>query len=137
MLIGRYMAREGLVPDLALISNARRTQETWDLIRQELGGVEACRDCSAIYEASAEKILDVVKQTERVATTVLVVGHNPGLQDLAGILAGSGDEDAMQDMASKFPTAALAVIEFETADWRSLSGGCGHLERFVKPRSLE
>ncbi|MGK6313338.1 SixA phosphatase family protein [Neorhizobium sp. DT-125] len=136
-LIGDYMAREGLLPDLALVSPARRTRETWMLVRDELPGDGEVRDHAGVYEVSAMKILDILAQVEPVYRNVLIVGHNPGLQELALLLTGTGNADARRKMAEKFPTAGLAVIDFDAADWREISEGSGRLERFVTPRSLK
>ncbi|WP_105384531.1 SixA phosphatase family protein [Neorhizobium alkalisoli] len=135
-LMGEYMAREGVIPSLALVSDARRTQETWALVRNEILSPLICHDCPAIYEASATAILAELRRIEPEFRTVLIVGHNPGLQDLALTLAGSGNAEAMQAIADKYPTGALAVIDFALPSWQAVSPGSGFLERFVKPRSL-
>ncbi len=132
-LMGRYMAREGLVPDLALISTARRTQETWALVDAELPDDIERRDVGEIYEAAAERIAGVIRGVDASVRTLLVVGHNPGLQELALDLAGEGER--LGGVSEKFPTGALAVIDFAVA-WGDVVGGSGVLERFVVPRSL-
>ncbi|MDM9624290.1 histidine phosphatase family protein [Rhizobium sp. S152] len=131
-LMGRYMAREMLVPDLALVSTARRTQQTWALVGAELPDTPH-RDVGEIYEASVERLAAVLRATDPEVRTLLVVGHNPGFQDLALYLAGYGD--GLDQLREKFPTGALAVIDFAVA-WRDVTAGSGRLERFVAPRSL-
>jgi phosphohistidine phosphatase len=136
-LIGRFMAQEGLIPSLTMVSDARRTRETWALARNEILRPLICHDCPAIYEASAAAILAEVRRIEPEFRTVLIVGHNPGLQDLALMLAGSGRPEAMKAIADKYPTGALAVLDFALPTWQSISPGSGTLKRFVKPRSLK
>lgn len=136
-LMGRYMRGEGLIPSMALVSDARRTQETWSLVRGEILSPLICHNSPAIYEASADAILAELKRIEPEFRTVLIVGHNPGLEELASMLAGSGHPEALQALAEKYPTGALAVIDFGLPNWQSVSTGSGFLERFVKPRSLE
>lgn len=136
-LIGEYMAREGLIPDLALVSTARRTQETWALVRKKLPGRVEARDLDALYEASTTKILEVLAGIEPGCRYVLIIGHNPGIEQLALLLAGAEDTDERRKLAEKFPTAGLAVIDFDATDWREIGKGSGRLERFVTPRSLE
>ncbi|MBB3967161.1 SixA phosphatase family protein [Rhizobium metallidurans] len=131
--MGRYMAREGLVPDLALISTARRTQETWALVGAELPDDIARRDVGEIYEAAADRIAAVVRGVDASVRTLLVVGHNPGLQELAIDLVADGER--LAGVREKFPTGALAVIDFAVA-WGAVTEGSGVLERFVVPRSL-
>ena len=132
-VMGRYMAREGLVPDLALISTARRTQETWALVGAELPDDIERRDVVEIYEAAAERIAGVIRGVDADVRTLLVVGHNPGLQELAIDLAADGER--LAGVREKFPTGALAAIDFAVA-WGDVTAGSGVLERFVVPRSL-
>ena len=76
-------------------------------------------------------------QTKRDVHILLVVGHNPGLRDLAELLIASGDVDARQRLLEKFPTAGLAVIDFPVDDWGKLHPKSGRLDRFVAPRRLD
>ena len=133
--MGAYLAREGLAPDLALVSPARRTAETWELVRAALGPVEARTD-GRLYAASAADLLEVVREAPADAGTVLLVGHNPGVQDLARRLIGEGARDAVARLVAKYPTAALAVVAFSAPDWGSVAPGRGRLARYVTPRDL-
>jgi phosphohistidine phosphatase len=135
-LIGAYMAREHLFPDLVLVSPARRTQETWKRVAEALPASIAERDVPNLYGAPATRILGILGRIEPSVRTVMLVGHNPGLQDVASSLVGSGDPEACARLAEKFPTAGLAIIAFETDHWADISAGSGRLERFVTPRSL-
>ncbi|WP_349436245.1 histidine phosphatase family protein [Pararhizobium sp. A13] len=135
-VIGAYMAREKLIPDLALVSPARRAQETWALVRDALSKKVAEREAPGVYEVSAERILDVIRTVEPGIRTLLVVGHNPGMEDAASLLVADGDADAMGRMKEKFPTAGLAVIDFDVDGWDEVAKGTGYLERFVAPRSV-
>lgn len=135
-LMGDYMARHKLVPDLALVSTARRAQETWQLVASALPSSVAVETTRAIYAVGASQILGAIQATAPAVRTLLVVGHNPGMEDLAHELVGSGDADARMRMAQKFPTAALAVLKFEGTGWSELAPGDARLTRFVTPRSL-
>ncbi|WDZ76408.1 histidine phosphatase family protein [Ensifer adhaerens] len=136
-LMGKYMARHKLVPDRALVSTAKRAQETWQLVAAALSTEVAVENTRAIYEVGAPQILSVLRATDPAVRTLLIVGHNPGMEDLAHELVGSGDADLRMRMADKFPTAALAVLEFEAAGWRELMPGSAKLARFATPRSLD
>lgn len=136
-IMGEYMAREKLVPDLVLVSPAKRTQETWSLIKNKLPTSLEVRDCAGIYEAAATDILKILNEIEPVHRTVLVIGHNPGLQELAQSLVKTGDPEALEEMAAKYPTAGLAVIDFDTEGWQGIGKATGRLEQFVTPRSLD
>lgn len=131
--MGRYLAEEGLRPDLALVSPARRTQETWDLVKGSLGDVRV-RTEPRIYEAPPERLLAAIKEVEPEVGTLLMVGHNPGLQELLQLLIGQADRYAHGSAIAKYPTAGLAVVDVAAANWHELTSG--RLDRFVTPKSL-
>ncbi|MBX4927317.1 SixA phosphatase family protein [Rhizobium binae] len=134
-VIGTYMVREKLIPDLALVSPARRAQETWKLVRRAfLKKVE--HEAADIYEVPAERILDVIRAVQPGIRTLLIVGHNPGMENAASLIVADGDADAVGRMREKFPTAGLAVIDLDLDGWDEITTGAGYLERFVTPRSL-
>jgi phosphohistidine phosphatase len=66
----------------------------------------------------------------------MIVGHNPGLEELAMLLIGSGADDDMTRIAEKFPTCAVAIIAFETGNWTEIDAGAGRLKHFIMPRHL-
>jgi phosphohistidine phosphatase len=135
-VMGRYLAEELLLPDLVLISPARRTQETWDLVGPMLPEKPGTHVEPRIYEAKTERLLHVVQAVEPQVKTLLMIGHNPGFEELAALLTGHGDRYASAQMAQKYPTCGLAVLDFAIEDWRDLSPRGGRLDRFVTPASL-
>lgn len=134
-IIGAYMAEHGLVPDLALVSTARRAQETWEIVAEALRQSVNARDTVAIYEVAAPAILKVIRDVEPSVRSLLLVGHNPGMSELALLLAGRGEE--LSRLHEKFPTAGLAVIDFDIEQWSDIEPGKGHLVRFATPRMLD
>ena len=130
--MGRYLAEEGIVPDLALVSPARRTQETWSLAKGPLGEVPM-RSEPRIYDASPDRLLSVIREVEPEVGTLLLVGHNPGLEELLRLVVRR--ENPSEGAIAKYPTAGLAVIEVPAA-WPELSPRSGHLDRFVTPKAL-
>jgi phosphohistidine phosphatase len=130
------MAREALVPDLAIVSTARRTQETWALVRQAFAGNLPFRGEPRIYEATAEAILAIVRATAPDIERLLLVGHNPGLQDLALDLIGKGSRAELSRLRTKYPTAGLVVIDFDAPGWNRIDSKAGRLERFATPKSI-
>lgn len=134
-IIGAYMARHRLIPDLALVSPAVRADETWELVAGAFSKVpRAVRD-PRIYNASAGSLAALIGETAGTPT-LLIVGHNPGLHDLAVQLIGAGDVEARERIDEKLPTSGLVVIEFAFDDWSRLAGSVGRLERFVSPRAI-
>ncbi|MGX5667206.1 SixA phosphatase family protein [Rhizobium daejeonense] len=135
-LMGDYLEREGLVPDLVLVSTAERTQQTWGRVKKAFSQAPEVRDADAIYEAPAETLMSVLKGVEPVFRVVMMIGHNPGMEDLAVKLIGGGDPDARRRISEKYPTGGLAVIDFTADTWQAIGSASGVLERFVTPRSL-
>lgn len=133
--MGAYLADEDLRPDFALVSPALRARETWEAVRGHLGEVPS-RIVRTIYEAPIAALLDAVRAAPDEARTLLLIGHNPGIQDLAQALAAQGPRTERDRLATQFPTAALAVIAFEAGTWAAVGRGDGRLERFVRPKDL-
>ncbi len=134
-IIGAYMARHRLIPDLALVSPATRTLETWQLVATALGKTPRMVKDERIYNAGTDGLDELIRDTDD-ARALLVVGHNPGLHDLARQLIGSGDVEARESLNEKLPTSGLVVIDLAFDDWSKLHDGAGRLERFVSPRLI-
>jgi phosphohistidine phosphatase len=134
--MGRFMAGQGLRPDLVLVSTSRRTQETWARAAPVLAGNIPAVAEGRLYEATPETLLAIVRQTASDVRALMLVGHNPGLEDFARRLIGEGEKAALSRLREKFPTAALAAIDFELDAWADLSWASGRLERFDTPKSV-
>ena len=131
--IGQEMARRGWLPDLALVSPAVRTRETWRLVAAQLPQPPAARFPETLYDATARDILAEIRQAS--ADTILVVGHNPGLEDLALSLTDErSDAAALARIRQKFATGALARFRVE-GDWSTLVKAT--LVDFLRPGDLE
>jgi phosphohistidine phosphatase len=135
--VGTYMARHAFVPDFVIASTATRARETLDLVLAAFKRAPKVRHDARVYEAEAAALLDALKETPRGVQALLLVGHNPGLTELAALLVAAGNTEARARLAAKFPTAALAVIDFTFDDWSKLRPRSGRLERFVVPRALK
>jgi phosphohistidine phosphatase len=133
-LIAEHLGRERTKPALILCSSARRTQETLDRIAPAVGAEPEVRIERELYGADSADLLDRLRGLPEDVGSVMLIGHNPAIQDLALALAGRGP--AVGTMREKFPTAALATLEFDGA-WRELDSGAGSVVAFVKPRDLE
>jgi phosphohistidine phosphatase len=134
--MGREMARRGWLPELALVSPAARTRQTWDLVAAELAAPPPAHFPDTLYDASTESILAEVQQTPETVKTLLVLGHNPGLEELAAELAGDhSDAGGLARLGEKFPTAALARFRFD-GGWAKLGAGVARLSHFMRPKDL-
>ena len=133
--LGEVLARAGINPDLALISPALRTQQTWNLMSAAFSGVEERLE-EELYEthvAGVEEILQGLGDVD----TVVVVGHEPTSSAVAAHLAGRGsDKTALQRIAHGLPTGTAAVLEFD-CDWASISARCGRLTSVLSGRDVE
>jgi len=130
LLMGRALAERGLKPDLALVSSATRTRQTWDQMHDAFGDVEV-RDEPRLYNAPSETLRRFVEDSEDEAGCLLVLAHNPGVHVLAAeYLSESAASPAILDrLAGGFPTGAAALFTVDVA------GRCTY-EGFLTPRSL-
>ena len=135
--IGAYLARHGLIPDGILCSTARRARETWDLVAAEASAAPPATFTEKLYDASPRVLVDVFRGANPKAASLLVVGHNPGLQEVATALIASGDLEDRERLREKLPTAGLVVIDFAVDEWIKLHPHAGRLDRFVAPRWLD
>lgn len=135
-VMARYLADERLAPDLAIVSPSARTRETWSLAKLALAEEIPAVFEARVYEASDEMLLAVLRETGAEIRSAILVGHNPGIEDLARRLVGYGDRYAAGRMMESFPTAALAVVDIAVETWRDVEIRSGRLDRFVTPASL-
>ncbi|MCX5208524.1 histidine phosphatase family protein [Kitasatospora sp. NBC_00240] len=131
---GRWLARSGLALDQVLVSTSVRTRETWELTAAELTGPPPADFEPRLYRAGADELRALLEQLPADAATVLVVGHNPGIRDLAGSLAGHGPEEVRKRLDdSGFHTAGIAVLSF-AGSWADLGAGPARLDAYWSPR---
>jgi phosphohistidine phosphatase len=132
----KHMRKSGLAPDLVLCSSAARAVQTLEGIRDGLAVEPKVQIDESLYGADDTRLLARLNDVPESAESVLLIGHNPALVELALVLAGDGEADALQRMRSKYPTGGLASLTFDGA-WRGLERGVGRLEAFVVPRELK
>lgn len=132
---GAWLRAHGIEPDIALVSDARRTRETMEHVLPHLARPPHLRVDRSLYLAEPLTLLRAIRAAPASARTALVVGHNPGVADLALALAGKGEPADVEALAASFPTAAIAVLDFDGA-WRDVGELGGRLARFVTARSL-
>ena len=136
--IGRHLRAEGIEFDHVIASPAVRVIETLDGVWDGYGRVLAPNWDRRVYLASAMTLLDLVRDAPEGAERLLLVGHNPGLEDLALMLVPDRPDDRLRDdVEEKFPTASVAEMRFEVGDWHDLTAGAATLSRFVRPRDLD
>ena len=126
-LVGHFMRKRKLQPDVVLCSPAQRARQTAALVIEAAGIKAAPRYDERIYEASSIQLLEVVAQIETEAFEVMLVGHNPGMEGL--LLALTGE-------VRRMPTAALACVALNVEKWSDVRETGGQLEWLVKPKEL-
>ena len=135
-LMARWLAAQVGTIDLALISSATRTRQTFDCM-ESLLSVRAQRIEPRIYEAQPERLVNVLRALDDHPEVVLMVGHNPGMHALALGLSGAGDDnpDALARLQRRYPTSGVAILDI-AGDWSGLVPGAARLAAFMTPAQL-
>jgi phosphohistidine phosphatase len=135
-VMGVYLRDEGLAPDLVLCSGARRARETWELAARAFERRPAAEHEAALYMATPDQLMKRLRKLPDAARTVLLVGHEGGVDALARRLAADGAAALRRRLAEKFPTAALAMLVLDIEDWSKLAERSATLTRLVAPKDL-
>jgi phosphohistidine phosphatase len=134
--VGREMKVQGLAFDLVLASPARRVIETLEEVAAAYGPIEPDFD-QRLYLASSATLLDIVRAAPDGVERLLLVGHNPGLEELALSLSGRDEAGLRGEVEVKYPTGTVAEIELPVERWADMTDGAGRLVRFIRPRDLD
>jgi phosphohistidine phosphatase len=134
--MARYIALADIRPDLVLCSAALRTGQTVEGVRPALGDQAVVKLYRGLYLAGPQAMLSRLRRTADDVRSVMLVGHNPGMQSLAMRLAGSGVEADLARLAKKYPTGALATLVFRGRSWSDLEMGTCELHSLVRPGDI-
>ena len=134
--IGAYILQASLVPELILCSTAERTRQTCDLVTAAFAKAPKTVFEDGLYLAEPETIISFVRDAPKKVRSLMIIGHNPGIHQAASDLTGSGNAEDRERLSAKYPTAALAVIDFAIDDWSEIALHAGKLDRFITPRLL-
>jgi|ADGO01.1.fsa_nt_gi Phosphohistidine phosphatase SixA len=139
--LARHMSERGIRPDLVLCSPATRTRQTWERLEKRLAPTPPdqikTRFEAKLYLAEAAVLLTVIRTVPATCREVLLIGHNPGLEDFARRLTGTSAGNALARLEEKYPTAGLAELCFPVENWPQVKPGAGFLASFVTPRQLD
>jgi phosphohistidine phosphatase len=139
--MGQFFKDEGLMPALVLCSTAARTRQTLELLLAGWDVTPTVRLSGDLYLARWLSIVNLLRQLRETAETVMVIGHNPGLEECARQLAHPpGDPKTRklrQLLQDDYPTATATVLAFGIAEWSAVDRSEGELEYFVRPRDLK
>jgi len=131
-VVGRWLRDHGYLPEIVICSAARRTRQTWDLVAPELGGSPSVRFEPRAYAASALTLLYLVRELPADCRAALLIGHNPGVSELASSLVETAEGDGPGSPGLRFPTAAVAILEF-SGDWAELALARARLVAYATP----
>lgn len=134
-MIGKWLRENAPSLDQALVSSARRAQETWELVAAELKSRPAVTIDRSFYLAGQHQLLAALRMVEPSAETCLMIAHNPDLQQLALSLSDDLQSKGRRSLQKKFPTAGLAVLSFH-GTWSDLDTGSTRLTDFIRPRDI-
>ena len=139
--IGGWIAKHPPFPDLVLVSPAVRAHQTWDVAwkaMKDLVPEPVVELLPELYGADAAKLLQIIRHaSEADPRRLLLVGHNPGMHELALALTGSGDAAGRRALADNLPTSGLAILDFAIDDWEDVAFRRGKLVSFVSPKLLK
>jgi phosphohistidine phosphatase len=139
--IGAFLARHPPFPDVVQVSPAVRAKQTWELVweaMKERVPAPRIEYVPELYGADPAQMLQSIRMASVTdPKRLMLVGHNPGMHELALMLTGSGDKAARDAVADNLPTSGLAVFEFPTNDWNEVSFRRGKLVQFVSPKLLK
>ena len=133
--IGREMRVRGIHPDAVVASPARRVVETLEAVAEGYGALDVEFD-RRIFDNRPESLLAILHGADDEVQRLLIVGHNPGLQEILLRLATADAARLRDQIADKFPTAALAEMELPVGNWREVRQGAGRITRLVRPEDV-
>jgi phosphohistidine phosphatase len=139
--IGSWIGRHPAFPDSVLVSPAIRAHQTWEIAWEaikELVPEPQVELVPELYGADPSQLLQTIREASAAdPKTLMLVGHNPGMHELALALAGSGDAAGRKALADNLPTSGLAIFDFEIDDWAEVAFRRGRLVQFVSPKLLK
>ena len=144
-LVGSWIGRHLPVPEVVLVSTAVRAQQTWEIVGPAMqDGAKAATKppqvelLDELYGADPAQLLQIIRMAEVAdPARLMLIGHNPGMHELALMLAGSGEPSAKKALEDNLPTAGLAIIDFAIDDWSEVAFRRGKLVRFTSPKLLK
>lgn len=136
--VGGWLAAQRLLPEVVLVSDATRTRQTWDIVEAEFDGLPQplVSHLPELYAAGPTQLLQSIRSTGEHPSRLLVIGHNPGLHELALGLVAADDAAGRHALSGNLPTSGIVVIDFPIDHWGDVSFGGGKLARFVSPKTL-
>jgi phosphohistidine phosphatase len=135
--VAKALAARHFLPDVLIHSGAARAKQTAEIFAAEGPSKVELEQDARLYDASVTTLLERVRALADAHNRVGLVGHNPGLGELATALTGSGAEPERHHLAAKYPTGAVAVLDFSIQHWEQVARNSGMLALYLTPTELE
>jgi len=132
-ILGETLKRKDTLPDRILCSSAIRTHQTCTQVLKALQQQPHVELTKSVYDARFEDLLQMIKETDESCDTLMVIGHNPTIYEMAYKLATQGNETALSNLSEGYPPASLSVIECETQNWNGLKPENCSIRLFITP----
>ncbi len=135
--MGSYISSKEIEPEVVLISSATRAQQTAELVISQFSRKPQIQILDELYNFSSyQSVLNIIRNKGEKDSPLMIIAHNPTMEELASELTGTGNNAARALMSEKYPTAALAVLDFDINKWADLQTGIGTLISFTRPRDV-
>ena len=135
-LIASYMKENNIGPEVILSSDAMRTKQTTKNILKILGSDVKPEFSEKLYLATAGEILKVISKVESSVNSLMIVSHNPGVENLVSLITGGGDKDSMNRLRVKYPTAGLSCLKIDIDNWEYINPSQAYLEGFYNTKNV-
>ena len=135
--VASALAEKDLLPEVLIHSGAARSKETAEIFAAQWPRKVELQEELGLYDATCDMLFRRARALPNSRVRVAFVGHNPGLSDLAAALAGSGAHSELRRMAAKYPTCAVAALDFRIARWDDIERESGLLALFLTPAELD
>ncbi|HUN50693.1 MAG TPA: histidine phosphatase family protein [Candidatus Sulfotelmatobacter sp.] len=136
LALTRHMAAAKIAPAMVLVSDSKRTRETWQRIAERFKRPFAVHETAELYLADARTMRKLLQGLDDGLASVMLVAHNPGLEELAAGYVGADASPAARNLARKFPTGGLATLVFDAPRWGQIAAANCRLADFVTPADL-
>lgn len=133
--LSKHIKKHNISPDLVLCSSATRTRQTLEAVLEAFEKTPEITYTEKLYSSGLSEYIEIINSVKD-ASSIMIIGHNPMCGTLATSLPGSGEEDQMEKIAYKYPTAALSTIDFDTENWSEITKGSGILQKSVFPSEI-
>ena len=134
--IGKYLKKNKLIPDIVYCSSAIRAKQTWELVNRIVEKKKNVVYKSKLYMANSSDFIDVIRKTDNIFHSLMLISHNPGMEIFAREISKNKTDKHYESIDLKYPTGGLVIIRFNLNIWSKIKYETGDICEFIKPRDL-